>query len=132
VEWRRQIGRRLRGLRELTGVSQSRLAHMAGTNQAAVSRLENGTGLVSLSLLVRLGPALAASVVDRSALSPEGERLLSALEVLGPSGLEQWLPVAHDADLQELVHCYLQASGTERKRLLTVVRALGADDARRR
>jgi transcriptional regulator with XRE-family HTH domain len=132
VQWRRQIGRRLRALRELTGLSQSRLAQMAGTNQAAISRLESGTGLVPLSLLARIAPALAGSVIDRSALSPEGERLLSALEVLGPTSLEQWLPVASDTGLEELVRCYLHASLPERKRIVTVVKALGIEPPRNR
>jgi transcriptional regulator with XRE-family HTH domain len=130
IQWRRQIGRRLRALRELTGLSQSRLASMAATNQAAISRLESGTGLIPLSLLARIAPALASSVIERSALSPEGERLLSALEVLGPSGLEQWLPVANDTGLEELVRCYLHASLPERKRIVTVVKALGIEGTR--
>lgn len=124
VEWQRQIGRRLRALRELTGLSQDRLARIAGTNQAALSRLEGGKGLVPVSLLAHLGPALAANIIDRTLLSPEGERLLSALETIGPSGLEQWLPVAHDPGLHDLIHWYQRASAVQRKMLLAVARAV--------
>lgn len=123
-EWRRQLGQRLRALRELTGLSQERLAHIAGTNQAAVSRLEAGKGPVPLPLLARLGPALAANLVDRTLLSDEGVRLLSALEILAPSGLEQWLPVAHDSGLRDLVQGYQRASAAQRKMLLAVVSGL--------
>jgi transcriptional regulator with XRE-family HTH domain len=113
----------MRALRELTGLPQDRLARIAGTNQAAVSRLEGGKGLVPVSLLARLGPALAANIIDRTLLSPEEERLLSAFETIGPSGLEQWLPGTHDPGLHDLVHWYQRASAVQRKMLLAVARA---------
>jgi transcriptional regulator with XRE-family HTH domain len=124
LDWRRQLGRRLRALRELTGLSQERLSRLAGTNQAAVSRLEGGTGLVSLALLARIGPALAASLIDRTVLSAEGERLLSALETLAPSGLEQWLPITHDPGLRDMLQCYMRATDAQKKTLLAVAKAL--------
>jgi transcriptional regulator with XRE-family HTH domain len=129
VEWRRQIGRRLRALRELTGLSQTQLGRIAGTNQAALSRLESGRGCISLSLVARLGPALAANLIDRRLLSAEGERMLSALETLAPSGLEQWLPLAHDSGLHDLIRWYQRASAVQRKIMLAVVRAVSLPGA---
>jgi transcriptional regulator with XRE-family HTH domain len=129
-DWRRQIGRRLRALRELTGLSQDRLARVAGVNQAAVSRLENGKGLVSVSLLTRLGGAIGDHLADRTLLSEDGARLLAALETLAPIGREPARPVTPDPEIRYLIHCYLRASEPQRKAILAVCRALGGQRPR--
>jgi len=78
-------------------------------NQAAVSRLERGKGLVPLSLVVRLGRAIGGNLIDRTLLSDAGERLLAALETLAPRGAEPWLPMTRDPGIRNLIHCYLRA-----------------------
>jgi transcriptional regulator with XRE-family HTH domain len=124
TDWRRQIGRQVRALRDATGLSQERLARLAGTNQAALSRLERGRGSVPLSLLARVGLGLAGNVLDRSLLGPDGERFLSALEAVAPGGLERRPSVRRDPGLDELVQCCVRASGRQRKVMLVVARAL--------
>jgi len=94
-------------------------------NQAAVSRLERGNGLVPLSLVVRLGRAIGGNLIDRTLLSDAGERLLAALETLAPRGAEPWLPMTRDPGIRNLIHCYLRAGQAQRRALLAFGRALG-------
>lgn len=49
--------------RILLGLTQSKLAELAGTKQANISRLENGDHLPSLSMLERVANALKARLV---------------------------------------------------------------------
>src|SRR5438067_8739639 len=55
VDWRegmRDLGRRIRRVREFLGLSQDQVARMAGVSQGAVSRLEAGRGLATPMLVV--------------------------------------------------------------------------------
>jgi len=58
----RQIGKRLRALREAAGRSQGQLAHKAGISRVYLNQLEAGTRDPSLSILTRLARALEVSV----------------------------------------------------------------------
>ncbi|WP_218582298.1 helix-turn-helix transcriptional regulator [Nocardia cyriacigeorgica] len=57
-----ELGRAVRERREGLGLSQSELARRAGTSQAAISRLESGEHVPTLTLLDRLAAALDATV----------------------------------------------------------------------
>ncbi|MER6677784.1 helix-turn-helix transcriptional regulator [Streptomyces sp. NPDC000983] len=48
----------VRSWRRRRGMSQARLAELAGTGQAAISRIESGRDLPTLALLERIAAAL--------------------------------------------------------------------------
>jgi len=54
----RNLGPRMRALRRQRGLSQARLAEMAGLSPSAVSQMESGAIMPSLSVLLRLARAL--------------------------------------------------------------------------
>jgi ribosome-binding protein aMBF1 (putative translation factor) len=56
------IGAMVRDLRMAAGLSQTQLAHRAGMTQPALSRLENGGGLPTITVLDRLAHALDATL----------------------------------------------------------------------
>jgi DNA-binding XRE family transcriptional regulator len=49
-------------LRIQHGLTQAQLAEMVGTHQPSIARLENGTGVPSLSFLSRVATALGARI----------------------------------------------------------------------
>ncbi|MFD3591504.1 helix-turn-helix transcriptional regulator [Nocardia sp. NPDC058640] len=57
-----ELGRAVRERRVELGISQTELARRAGTSQAAISRLEAGEHVPTLTLLDRLAAALGATV----------------------------------------------------------------------
>ncbi|MFF2086190.1 helix-turn-helix transcriptional regulator [Nocardia sp. NPDC058176] len=57
-----ELGRAVRERRVDLGISQTELARRAGTSQAAISRLEAGEHVPTLTLLDRLAAALGATV----------------------------------------------------------------------
>jgi HTH-type transcriptional regulator/antitoxin HipB len=56
------IGAMVRDLRLAAGLSQTELAHRADLTQPALSRLENGGGLPTITVLDRLAHALNATL----------------------------------------------------------------------
>lgn len=63
-ERRKQLGARIKTLREQQGLSQRKLALMIGSNQTHIWQIENGTVNVGLDLLCRLADALEVNVRD--------------------------------------------------------------------
>ncbi|WP_417756408.1 helix-turn-helix domain-containing protein [Senegalimassilia anaerobia] len=63
-ERRKQLGARIKALREQQGLSQRKLALMIGSNQTHIWQIENGTVNVGLDLLCRLADALEVNVRD--------------------------------------------------------------------
>ena len=57
-----QIARRIKNLRELSHISQTDLAHMIGTKQPAIARLESGKVTPKLDLLEKIAFALGRTV----------------------------------------------------------------------
>ena len=49
-------------LRMLRGLTQAQLAEMIGTRQPSIAKLENGTGVPSLSFLTKIAEALGAKI----------------------------------------------------------------------
>jgi transcriptional regulator with XRE-family HTH domain len=126
--WLRRLGEQVLGAREFLGLSQDRLARLAGVSQGAVSRLENGGGFATPLLVVtKISAALHVelSQVDPELLSPEARRLvqqgLSLLDT--PSALSSTGP-EHDQAVQELLDVYHRLSERRRAQLLAVVRAM--------
>ena len=63
-ERRKQVGVRVKALREQLGLSQRKLALMIGSNQTHIWQIENGNVNVGLDLLCRLADALEVNVRD--------------------------------------------------------------------
>ncbi|MEE0225449.1 helix-turn-helix transcriptional regulator [Senegalimassilia anaerobia] len=61
-ERRKQLGARIKALREQQGLSQRKLALMIGSNQTYIWQIENGTVNVGLDILCRLADALEVNV----------------------------------------------------------------------
>ena len=58
------LGERIRALREAQGLSQRKLALMAGTNQTHLWQIESGRANVGIDLLYRIASALDVRVQD--------------------------------------------------------------------
>lgn len=58
------IGRRIRRIRELRGLTQAQLAEAAGLQPVSISRLEAGERAVSVANLARLADALSTQLGD--------------------------------------------------------------------
>jgi putative transcriptional regulator len=61
---RRQVGRRLRALRQRQGLSQAELARRTGTSRTYIVALEQGQHEPTVELLARIAAALDASLRD--------------------------------------------------------------------
>ena len=122
-EWGRELGGRLRTLRRLAGLSQERLARLIDTSQPALSRLEKGRVAKQVLLVLRVGQVISRTLtrVDQTALTDETRALLKGLETLS-AGQTNGASVARDPGLEELIHTYCDASPTQRRSILTVVR----------
>ena len=132
--WMRELGRRLRRVREFLGLSQDQVARMAGVSQGAVSRLEAGRGLatpmlVVLKVHVALGRALGRidpEMVDdqlRDSLALGGfARIGGPIGDSGPTPVT----VTKDPDLEALVDLYHGLTAQQRRTLAAVVRATAA------
>src|ERR1700721_3314551 len=65
-----QLGRRVRSMRALRGLSRKVLAKVSGISERYIAQLESGKGNVSIVLLRRVANAMAAHLQD---LIPSGE-----------------------------------------------------------
>ena len=63
-ERKRLLGAAIRRERERQGLSQRKLALMAGSNQTHIWQIENGTVNVGLDMLCRLADAFEVNVSD--------------------------------------------------------------------
>jgi transcriptional regulator with XRE-family HTH domain len=61
---RRRIGAHIRTAREAAGLSQERLAELAGADRKTIHRLEYATTDPPLSLLLRIARALGVPLAD--------------------------------------------------------------------
>ncbi|TMB05432.1 MAG: helix-turn-helix domain-containing protein [Deltaproteobacteria bacterium] len=77
AKWMRELGARIRRVREFVGLSQEQLARLAGVSQGAVSRLEAGRGLATpLLVLMKINVPLLRALrgLDPSILNPRSWR----------------------------------------------------------
>lgn len=82
----RQIGARLRDLRESRQVTQNALAQMVGIEPADVDRYESGVSPAPVSTVVRIANALGAPAAELIGEWPEGWR--EAVDELARGGAE--------------------------------------------
>lgn len=59
---RKRIGNKIAQLRKETGLSQEKLAEMAGIDRTNVSKMENGRYNISIDLLSKVAYALNADI----------------------------------------------------------------------
>src|SRR5215468_10972711 len=81
--WMRELGRRLRRVREFLGLSQDQVARMAGVSQGAVSRLEAGRGLATPMLVVLKVHVVLARAVANLDPAMLDDRLRESLDLGG-------------------------------------------------
>lgn len=131
-DWMRQLGRQLRRLRELVGLSQEQLARLAGVSQAAVSRLEGARGLgTPLLVVVKISFAIAGELrkLDPTFLDADLRRALETSEpfgpflgVLRPDGAQ----ITSDPYLEALVRLYRETPERQRQGVLAIMAAVVA------
>jgi transcriptional regulator with XRE-family HTH domain len=121
----RALGGHLRALRKLAGLSQQRLAQVAGVSQAAMSRIEAGRPAGQLAIF-RIGRALHDMLLPDCAplLSDEARRLLDALDALAPRTAREAAPTVRDRRCEEVLRLYQHASDVDRDVVLAVLRSL--------
>src|SRR5206468_9948289 len=119
----RALGGHLRTLRRCAALSKERLARLIGTSQQALSRLEKGRVAKQVLLVLRVGQVInrTLSRVDEMLLTDETRALLKGLETLS-AGQPKGASVARDPGLEELIHIYCDASPTQRRGMLAMVR----------
>ncbi|WP_426038784.1 helix-turn-helix domain-containing protein [Brevundimonas sp. DC300-4] len=64
MDWRAIVGRNVRQLRQVKGLTQEQLAFEAGLDLTYVGGIERGKRNPSLLVMVRLATALGSSVMD--------------------------------------------------------------------
>ena len=128
-KWMRELGSRIRRVREFVGLSQEQLARLAGVSQGAVSRLEAGRGLATpLLVLMKIHLPLLRALrgLDPSILNDELRRMLDATRNVSPPvgdmGYEV-LPLTRDPGLEELIRRYNELPERQRRTFLSVMSA---------
>jgi transcriptional regulator with XRE-family HTH domain len=123
------LGRQLKHLREVAGVSQGQLARLAGVSQPAVSRLEAARGLATpLLVVVKIALAIAGELrkLDPTILDPELRRALESPEPFGPF-LGVLRPeatlVTSDPHLDALIRLYRETPERQRQGMLAIMAA---------
>jgi transcriptional regulator with XRE-family HTH domain len=77
TERNRNLGRRIRGLREEAGISQNKLAQMLGVSRPTITQMETGERKVSIDELVRLSEIFNLSIESILGLGKEPEVVLA-------------------------------------------------------
>ena len=128
-KWMRELGSRIRRVREFVGLSQEQLARLAGVSQGAVSRLEAGRGLATpLLVLMKIHVPLLRALrgLDPSILNDELRRMLDATRNVSPPvgdmGYEM-LPLTRDPGLEALIRSYNELPERQRRTFLSVMNA---------
>ena len=125
--WFRKLGRQTRTLRELLGLSQDRLAVLAGVSQGTVSRFEIGTAQGTPAVVMfRLAVALARQcrAENHELLAEPLVRVLDDIEELVPVRAVRDLPmIARDPQAEQLRILFMAAPPRAREAVLSIVRA---------
>jgi transcriptional regulator with XRE-family HTH domain len=128
-EWMRELGQRLRRVRELVGLSQQEVARLAGVSQGAVSRLETARGLATpLLVVLKIGLALTEELrkLDQATENTELQRVLDVQDFLrGPERARRAEvgPRMPDRDFEDFVRLYHDTPARRRPGLLAIVSA---------
>jgi len=125
--WLRDLGRRIRRVREFLGLSQDQVARMAGVSQGAVSRLEAGRGLATPMLVVLKVHVVLSRALAQLDPAMLDEHLRDSLDLGGFARLNGErtpdVPITKDPELEEIVELYHALTGRQRRTLLAVARA---------
>lgn len=131
-DWRaftRRVGTRVHQLRELLGLSQERLAQVAGVSQGAVSRVESGRcNATPLITHAKLFAALSRELGDirPDALTAEVQEFLMTIRRLVPVFWTDGMPLVGDPGLGKLMTAYAALRDPEREAFLRCVLPLAA------
>ncbi len=115
-----EVGRRLRQVRELHGLSQRKLARLSGVSNATISQLENGHSNISLGVLKKLLDAIPMPVNEffTMELASTGKVFYRADELVevgaGPISYLQVGANLQDSRLQVLLERYPPGADTGR------------------
>ncbi len=85
----KELGERLKNIREVRRISQFRLADMMGTEQSTIAKIEKGAGYPKLSTLYKIGEALNIPVSDILAESPPSKDGMLSPEEVG-ANIRKW------------------------------------------
>ncbi|MDN5794513.1 MAG: UDP-N-acetylglucosamine 1-carboxyvinyltransferase [Intrasporangium sp.] len=78
-----RIGSLIRDARRHKGLTQAELAHLLGTSQGAVTRIEAGKQNMSLDTLARIGDALDSEFVSLGSAGPQHLRVVGGRKLSG-------------------------------------------------
>ena len=125
--WMLELGKQIRRLRRLVGLSQQGLADLAKVSQGAVSRLETARGLATpLLIVVKINLALLAELRKFDAIVPDTDlcRARGVSDLLrGPEGALSPDVVVPDPMFGAFVRLFRETSERHREGLLAIMRA---------
>ena len=102
-----QIGREVERLRRTSGLTQGALAALIGTTQAAISKIETGRTLPSLTILERIANATGIPLVltlgEREVDVSRSERKRRIRRVLGSYEFDPWERDPSPAEAESLL-----------------------------
>lgn len=127
LAWMRELGLRVRRARDVVGLSQERLAQLAGVSQGAISRMETGAHLcIPLLVVVRIGNALARCLQDLDAADLSDElRHITKTPSIVAAGAKQ-MQLMRDQGLDRLLDVYRRLPARSRERVIAHCRATAA------
>lgn len=137
-QWMRGFGQHVRRVREFLGLSQGRLAKMAGVSQGAVSRFEAGRGLnAPFIIILRMNMALARALrtMDPALLTEDVHRFLRHMEFLrlptdpGAPPLPGGIALTHERGLEDVIRLYRRLPAASRRAFAAAMQAFATTSA---
>jgi len=126
--WIHRLGRTVRDLRLMAGLSQERFARRAGVSQTALSRYEHRGAATPMIVVMKVNAALRREIGrGRLPSTTEETRRLMALELRGVPASEDAFKAFHvtgTSDLETFTRLYWDVPPRQRPRFVEVVRSL--------
>ena len=118
----RRMGRKVRDLRKLLGLSQAALAQLAGASQGAMSRVESGLCYATpLATYVRVAMALTHELLPlQEATTVEARGLIDLMRVTAPLTAEGPFTVFSEPSLERLLRAYWRLTPGDRMAFVAV------------
>lgn len=109
---KKEIGQRLRVLRQARGITQARLARLLGTHQTGISQVERGHRGLTLQQVVKLARVLETSTDELLALGDHAqvEALPKDRQILKRMRLIEKLPRPDRQALIKTIDAFLKSS----------------------